>query len=258
MLGAHYDSISLDRAQSEQDVAPGGDDNASGMSALLEIARVMQLVDVDVTIELVFWGSEELGLIGSDHYAKQARENGDEIVVMLQLDAIGTRSPIFANGFTIDTISPYLTQGEVLAQTALDYSEVEALNGVGGQVFVSARGCRCSDHQSFINQGYPALGIFQYIDSPASHLNMSGDTLDHVDVTFVTGVTQATLAALLQFSGFPGKTADFDGDGRVAFTDFLLFAQAFGADMFDARFDLDRDGAVAFGDFLAFAGAFEK
>ncbi|MBT5832756.1 MAG: M28 family peptidase, partial [Candidatus Latescibacteria bacterium] len=36
VLGAHYDSISLDRAQSEQDVAPGGDDNASGMSALLE------------------------------------------------------------------------------------------------------------------------------------------------------------------------------------------------------------------------------
>lgn len=256
VLGAHYDSISLDRAQSAQDVAPGADDNASGMSALLEIARVMQNVDVDVTVEFVFWGAEELGLVGSDHYAKQARINGDDIVVMLQLDAIGTRSPDFANGFTIDTINPYIIQGEVLAQTALDYSNVEARNGVGGQVFVSSTGCLCSDHQSFINQGFPALGIFQYINSPASHLNMSGDTLDHVDVTFVTGITKATLAALLQFTGFPGKTADFDEDGRVAFTDFLLFVQAFGADVFDARFDLDRDGVVAFADFLAFANAF--
>jgi hypothetical protein len=216
----------------------------------------MRDVDVDVTVEFALWGAEELGLIGSDHYAKQARENGDDIVVMLQVDAIGTRSPVFPSAFTIDTINPYVTQGSVLAQTALDYSLLEASNGVGGQVFVSARGCRCSDHQSFIDAGYPALGIFQYINSPASHLNMSTDTLEHVDVTFVTGITQATLGALLQFAGFPGQSADFDGDGRVAFSDFLLFVQAFGALVVDVRFDLDRDGVVAFGDFLVFAGAF--
>jgi hypothetical protein len=256
VLGAHYDSIAIDRAQSDQDVAPGAEDNASGMAALLEIARLMRDVDVDVTVEFALWGAEELGLIGSDHYAKQARENGDDIVVMLQVDAIGTRSPVFPSAFTIDTINPYVTQGSVLAQTALDYSLLEASNGVGGQVFVSARGCRCSDHQSFIDAGYPALGIFQYINSPASHLNMSTDTLEHVDVTFVTGITQATLGALLQFAGFPGQSADFDGDGRVAFSDFLLFVQAFGALVVDVRFDLDRDGVVAFGDFLVFAGAF--
>ena len=256
VLGAHFDSIAIDRAQSAQDVAPGADDNASGMAALLEIARVMKDVDVEVSVEFAFWGAEELGLIGSDYYANQARGQGDDIVVMLQLDAIGTRSPEFANGFTIDTISPYLTQGNVLAQTALDYSSVEALNGVGGQVFVSARGCRCSDHQSFIDVGYPALGIFQYINSPASHLNMSFDTIDHVDVSFVTGVAQATMGALLEFAVFPAKSADFDGDGHVMFADFLLFAKAFGAQVVDVRFDLDRDGAIGFGDFLIFAGAF--
>lgn len=256
VLGGHYDSIAIDRAQKDQDVAPGADDNASGIAAVLEIARLMQPVDVDMTVEFAFWGAEELGLIGSDHYAKQAKAKGEEIVVMLQMDAIGTRSPVFPKGFTIDTVNPYVTQGNVLAQTAADYSSVEALNGVGGQVFVSSRGCGCSDHQSFINVGYPALGIFQYINSPASHLNMSIDTLDHVDVSFVVGITQATLGALLQFAGFPGRSADFDGDGRVAFGDFLLFAQAFGAQAFDVRFDLDGDQVVGFGDFLIFASAF--
>jgi Zn-dependent M28 family amino/carboxypeptidase len=256
VLGGHYDSIAIDRAQKDQDVAPGADDNASGIAAVLEIARLMQGVDVDVTVEFAFWGAEELGLIGSDHYAKQAKAKGEEIVVMLQMDAIGTRSPVFTNGFTIDTINPYVTQGNVLAQTAEDYSSVEALNGVGGKVFVSSRGCGCSDHQSFINVGYPALGIFQYINSPASHLNMSIDTLDHVDVSFVAGITQATLGALLQFAGYPGRSADFDGDGRVAFSDFLLFAQAFGVQAFDVRFDLDGDLVVGFGDFLIFASAF--
>ena len=104
--------------------------------------------------------------------------------------------------------------------------------------------------------GYPALGIFQYINSPASHLNMSIDTIDHVDVSFVAGITQATLGALLQFAGFPGRSADFDGDGRVAFGDFLLFAQAFGAQAVDVPFDLDGDNVVGFGDFLIFASAF--
>ena len=58
------------------------------------------------------------------------------------------------------------------------------------------------------------------------------------------------------------KTPDFDGDGTVGFSDFLLFAQHFGktrsAPDFDARFDLDSDGAVGFSDFLVFAQNFGK
>jgi len=257
VIGGHYDTIALDRAQSAQDVAPGADDNASGIASVLEMARLMRDVDVDMTVEFAFWGAEELGLIGSDHYAKQARENDEDIVVMLQLDAIGTRSTLFTNGFSIDTISPYITEGNVLVQTALDYSLVEAQNGTGGQLRITSRGCGCSDHQSFINVGYPALGIFQFYDNPAPHLNMSTDTIDHVDLALVTGITQATLGALLEFSGFPGRSADFDGNGQVAFADFLLFAQVFGSEMgFDVRFDLDRDGVVGFNDFLIFATAF--
>ena len=53
----------------------------------------------------------------------------------------------------------------------------------------------------------------------------------------------------------PAKPSpDFDGDGRVAFSDFVLFAGAFGST--DVRFDLDGDGFVAFSDFVLFAGAF--
>ncbi len=258
VIGGHYDSISIDRAQTAQDVAPGADDNASGVAALLEIARVIRQVNLDVTVVIAFWGAEELGLIGSEHYAAAARARGDDIVVMLQIDAIGTQASSLANAFTIDTTSPYLSHGEVLAQAASDYSDVRAFNGVGGRVFVSSRGCQCSDHQSFLNYGYPALGIFQYISNPALHLNMSFDTLDHVDFRLVTGITKASLAALLQFGGYPGRSADFDSDGRVAFADFLLFAQAYQAPIVETRFDLDRDGSVAFGDFLVFASVFGK
>ena len=50
--------------------------------------------------------------------------------------------------------------------------------------------------------------------------------------------------------------ADFDGDGSVGFTDFLLFAIAF--DSTDTKCDLDGDGSVGFSDFLLFALEFGK
>ncbi len=55
---------------------------------------------------------------------------------------------------------------------------------------------------------------------------------------------------------------DFDSDGQIGFTDFILFAQAFGKTKndaaFDTRFDLDSDGQVGFTDFITFAQAFGK
>lgn len=258
ILGAHYDSISLDLPPSQQDVAPGADDNASGVAALLEIARLVRDADLDVTVVFALWGAEELGLVGSAHYAAQARARGDHILVKMQLDAIGTPSAVFPQTFTIDTIGPYLQQGEVLAQAAQDYTPLRAYNGVGGRVFISQRGCQCSDHQSFLDRGYPALGIFQYIQNPAPHLNMSFDTLDRVDLSLVSDIGRATLAALLEFAGFPGRTPDFNGDGNIGFPDFLLFAQAFSSPVYDPRFDLNRDGLIGFADFLIFASVYGR
>ena len=54
--------------------------------------------------------------------------------------------------------------------------------------------------------------------------------------------------------------ADFDGSGRVDFTDFVLFARAFGTvpgnPLFEPRFDLNGNDQVDFLDFVLFAGVF--
>jgi len=64
-------------------------------------------------------------------------------------------------------------------------------------------------------------------------------------------------------SGSPSTlAADFDGDGTVGFTDFLMFAGAFDSSRGDANyqavFDLDGDGSIVFADFLVFAADFGK
>ena len=57
-------------------------------------------------------------------------------------------------------------------------------------------------------------------------------------------------------------SADFDGDGQVAFEDFLAFVHAFGIqsgqENFDSKFDLDGNGEVGFSDFLIFVASYGK
>ena len=57
-------------------------------------------------------------------------------------------------------------------------------------------------------------------------------------------------------------TPDFNGDGRVDLSDFLLFASQFGLnrgdEQYDAKYDLDGDGTIGFGDFLIFGRSFGK
>ncbi len=58
----------------------------------------------------------------------------------------------------------------------------------------------------------------------------------------------------------PAWASDFNKDGKVDYTDFVLFASKFGSTqgdaLFDARFDLDKNGEVDFEDFVAFAEVF--
>ncbi len=57
-------------------------------------------------------------------------------------------------------------------------------------------------------------------------------------------------------------TPDFNGDGRVDLSDFLLFASQYGLsrgdEQYDAKYDLDGDGTIGFGDFLIFGRSFGK
>ena len=63
-------------------------------------------------------------------------------------------------------------------------------------------------------------------------------------------------------SGSIAPSPDFDGNGRVGFSDFVLFARAYGTRSgqanFDSKFDLDGDSRVGFSDFVLFANAYGK
>ena len=78
-------------------------------------------------------------------------------------------------------------------------------------------------------------------------------TLGYSSETHTVEVTVGDLEPVT-FTASAEATADFDGDGETGFSDFFLFADAFGGT--DPRFDLDGSGSVDFGDFFLFADHF--
>ncbi len=85
IIGAHYDSVVG---------SPGADDNASGVAAMLELARLMTTVQLKRTIRFVGFVNEECPFfytknMGSFRYAQAAKTKNENIVAMLSLESIG-------------------------------------------------------------------------------------------------------------------------------------------------------------------------
>jgi len=84
VMGAHIDSIPT---------SPGADDNASGVAAIMEAARVLANAELTTRVDFVFFTKEESGRNGSKSYAADARASGEEIVAVVVADMVGYYGP---------------------------------------------------------------------------------------------------------------------------------------------------------------------
>ncbi|PYJ85559.1 MAG: aminopeptidase, partial [Verrucomicrobia bacterium] len=89
VVTGHYDSRVTDVMNATAD-APGADDDASGVAAVMEMARVMSKKNWDATIVFIAVAGEEQGLFGSTHWAKMAKEKNWNIAGMITNDIIGS------------------------------------------------------------------------------------------------------------------------------------------------------------------------
>jgi hypothetical protein len=83
LIGAHYDHIPG---------CDGADDNATGVAAVLEAARVLSTATFTRTLVAACWDEQEVGLLGSSAYVAQAMDRGDKIVMAFNFESIGYRS----------------------------------------------------------------------------------------------------------------------------------------------------------------------
>jgi hypothetical protein len=80
LIGAHYDAVPG---------TPGADDNATGVAALLELARTFADQPLKHPVQLVAFDMEEYGLLGSAAYSAQLRQQQQPLRLMISLEMLG-------------------------------------------------------------------------------------------------------------------------------------------------------------------------
>ena len=188
IICAHYDSVAE---------APGADDDASGVAAVLAAAKAISKYKDEIkftyTIRFVTFSGEEEGLLGSYSYAIDAYENGMKIVAVLNADMIGfTRSEIGKENvwiFETDS-SKWITN--VSIEMASRYE-----NYVGLQIH-RRDATASSDHWPFISCGYDAVFFHEYEFNNYYHTN--GDTVEHMDLEYCARVARLVTLTLLEIA----------------------------------------------------------
>jgi Zn-dependent M28 family amino/carboxypeptidase len=210
LAGAHYDTVPG---------SPGADDNASGVAAILELARLLHAAKPARTIRLVAFVNEEppfffWGEMGSKVYAKAARARGDDIRVMLSLEMLGCYSDeMGSQGYPPLLKYFYPAQGNYVAFVSNVRSR-HALRGVFEAFRASSDfpaeklaapalvpGIGWSDQLSFWREGYPAAMVTDTAFHRYRHYHQPTDTPEKLDYARMAQVVEGLARTLESLAG---------------------------------------------------------
>jgi Zn-dependent M28 family amino/carboxypeptidase len=214
LLGAHYDTVFT---------TPGADDNASAVAVLLEVSRLLKGYVGSRTLRCVAFACEEppyfnLGLMGSQHHAREAVRRKERIVGMLCLEMVGYFRNEPQSQRVPETIPRWLHR--FFPQRANFLAAVGNLSS-WGLCWSFRRGftratklplfsivlperiheIRRSDNASFWDQGYPALMLTDTSFLRNPHYHQASDLPDTLDYDAMTQVTLGVAGAIQRLLG---------------------------------------------------------
>jgi len=198
LIGAHYDSISMD-PNDETSYAPGANDNASGVAALIELARILSTRQHRATIMLVAFAAEEVGRQGSRAFVQYLQEQDISINAMFNLDIIGSldgpNGEISDNQIRVFSEGPNESASRQLAR-AIQFASMSYTPQMSVIVedLIDREG-RYGDHMSFNEAGWPSVRFTEPLEESARH-HTPDDNIDDIDATYLTRATQIILAAV--------------------------------------------------------------
>lgn len=234
VVSGHYDSMCNSPTDAKCD-APGANDDASGTAAVLEMARVMAKYEFDATIVFMAVAGEEQSLLGSTHFAEQAKQKNWDIDAMFTNDIVG--NTLGGNGVrdrgTVRVFSEGVPSNETTA-------EATTRRSVGGEndsasrqlarfikeigdgfvpqlkvmlVYRRDRYGRGGDHIPFLERGYPAVR-FTEVNEEFRHQHQNvrmengvqfGDLPEFVDFPYVANVARVNAASLAALALAPAR-----------------------------------------------------
>jgi bacterial leucyl aminopeptidase len=202
VLGAHLDSINTSGGGSNEQVAPGADDDASGIASLTEVIRVALASGWKPkrTVKFMGYAGEEVGLRGSNAIAQSFKAAGTNVVGVLQLDMTNYKS-----GASVDMqlITDYSNADLKTFLTQLFDAYLAPLGHTRGTYTC---GYGCSDHASWTSAGYPSAMFFEAGSATGynPHIHTANDTLANMGESAANSVKFSKLG--LAFLGELAKT----------------------------------------------------
>lgn len=263
LVSGHYDSRASDPLDFQSD-APGADDDATGVAAVIEMARVMSGHEFDATVMFIAFAGEEQGLLGSKYAARQMRTKGVDVAGMFTNDIIGNslsvagvrdrqRACVFSEGVPLVETPEQAkvrqrtgSENDSPARQLARYVDAACGTYVLGfdvvLIYRLDRFMRGGDHKSFSLQGYPAIRFTEmYEDYRHQHQDVRvvddvqyGDLPEFVDYEYAANVTRVNVAALASLARAPRRPMNVRVDTASLGNDTTL--------RWDANREPDLDG----------------
>ena len=193
VVGAHYDHLGLGLVSSldpapEGKVHPGADDNASGVSGVLELMRRLHGRPQRRSILFACFGAEEEGTLGSSHFVKDPPVPFAKVAAMLNMDMIGRlrEDALDVQGTGTSPLWPRVLE-EANAPLHLKIKRQEG--GYGP-----------SDHSPFYAAGKPVLFFFTGAH-PDYH--RPSDTADRINAAGIARVADLVEGVLTRVASAP-------------------------------------------------------
>lgn len=205
VVGAHYDSIGP-TFTSGTEFAPGANDNATGVAAILELARIMSQKPHRSTIMFVAFSAEEVGRIGSRAFAKYLVDRAIDVTGMVNVDTIGNiynmRGQVNSTEMRVFSNGP--NNGSPDRHVARMAEFISFTHGLNMKLIVEDaidRENRYGDHFSFSEQRIPAIRIMQAFEQKRNA--DPTDTLEFIDPDYLRRSTQAILMVVTSLADGP-------------------------------------------------------
>ena len=186
----HYDTIA----------GPGVNDNGSGTSVILEMARILKNVPTEYSIKFINFTGEEQGLRGSQNYVNtvvNATNPKMNIKVVFNIDQVGGVAGEVNNTITCERdINNTPSTNNAASNTVTQ----ELMNCVGlySPLQTNLSYAYGSDYMPFQSNGEVITGFYEFNESTRPH--SASDTYANMDPVFVFNVTKAALGAVQHFA----------------------------------------------------------
>ncbi len=197
VIGAHVDHLGMGGSsaldQSVHAVHNGADDNASGVAAILEVARVLatKKAELQRDVYIVGFSAEEMGDLGSFHYTKNPPTK-DPVFAMINLDMVGRMrmNQLHVNG----------------GDSAKEWKDIvlPACKAARVDCTVGGSGYGPSDHMPFYVAGAPVLFLFT-----GNHLDYHTATDDSPKINAAGGARVAMIASDVALATANAKTLTY-------------------------------------------------